>query len=94
MDNFTPSDRSLKQNFVVIPNALEKVGLCTGYTYDLISSGKSKTGFIAQEVDSMGLPGITTTTDGKMYLDKSAMIPVLLEAIKELESRVKILEGS
>ena len=42
----------------------------------------------------MGLPGITTTTDGKMYLDKSAMIPVLLEAIKELEARVKILEGS
>ncbi len=94
MDNFTPSDRSLKQNFVVIPNALEKVGLCTGYTYDLISSGQSKTGFIAQEVDSMGLPGITTTTDGKMYLDKSAMIPVLLEAIKELEARIKILEGS
>ena len=94
MDNFTPSDRSLKQNFVVIPNALEKVGLCTGYTYDLISNGESKTGFIAQEVDSMGLPGITTTTDGKMYLDKSAMIPVLLEAIKELESRIKILEGS
>ena len=94
MDNFTPSDRSLKQNISVISNALGKVGLCTGYTYDLISSGESKTGFIAQEVYSMGLPGITTVTDGKMYLDKSAMVPVLLQAIKELESRVKILEGS
>ena len=31
---FSDSDLDLKENLVVIPNALTKVGLMTGYTYD------------------------------------------------------------
>ena len=52
------------------------------------------TGVIAQQVDALGLPGITTTRDdGTMGVRYDRLVPVLIEAIKELEARVKTLEG-
>ena len=68
---FASSDENLKENLVVIPNALTKVGLMTGYTFDwksdievgytrLYGGGTQDTGIIAQQVDALGLPGITT----------------------------------
>ena len=102
---FASSDENLKENLVPIPNALTKVGLMTGYTYDwkaeryngydhLTSVGESDTGVIAQQVAALGLPGITTTReDGIMAVRYERIVPILIEAIKELEARVKILEG-
>jgi hypothetical protein len=102
---FSSSDENLKENLVAIPNALTKVGLLTGYTYDwkaekyngydhLTSVGESDTGVIAQQVDALGLPGITTTReDGTMAVRYERLVPLLIEAIKELEARVKTLEG-
>ena len=102
---FASSDENLKENLVVIPNALTKVGLMTGYTFDwksdtevgytrLYGGGTQDTGIIAQQVDALGLPGITTTRpDGTMAVRYDRLIPVLINAIKELEARVKTLEG-
>ena len=66
---FSDSDLDLKENLVVIQNALTKVGLMTGYTYDwkadtemgiarLYGEGLQDTGVIAQQVDALGFPGI------------------------------------
>ena len=99
---FSSSDENLKENLAVIPNALTKVGLMTGYTFDWKSDGSDfvhfqgmqDTGVIAQQVDALGLPGITTTrSDGTMAVRYDRLIPLLIEAIKELEARVKTLEG-
>ena len=99
---YAASDENLKENLVVIPNALTKVGLMTGYTFDWKSNisdfvhfdGMKDTGVIAQQVDSLGLPGITTVrSDGTMAVRYDRLIPVLINAIKELEARVKTLEG-
>jgi len=97
---FSSSDENLKENLVVIPNALTKVGLMTGYTFDWKTESQfdhftgKDTGVIAQQVDALGLPGITTTrSDGTMAVRYDRLIPVLIEAIKELEARVKTLEG-
>ena len=71
----------------------------TGYTYTWKSDrevvgGLDATGVIAQEVEALGLPGITTTRgDGTKAVRYEALVPVLIEAIKELEARVKTLEG-
>ena len=74
----------------------------TGYTFDWKTDvanfvdfdSMKDTGVIAQQVDALGLPGITTTrTDGTMAVRYDRLIPVLIEAIKELEARVKTLEG-
>ena len=102
---FSSSDENLKENLVAIPNALTKVGLMTGYTYDwkegtengitrLYNAGTRDTGVIAQQVDALGLPGITTTRDdGTMAVRYEKLIPILINAIQELEARVKTLEG-
>ena len=72
----------------------------TGYTFDWKSDGSvhfqsmQDTGVIAQEVEALGLPGITTTReDGTKAVRYDRLIPVLIQAIKELEARVKTLEG-
>ena len=77
----------------------------TGYTYDwkadtemgiarLYGEGLQDTGVIAQQVDALGLPGITTTReDGTMAVRYERLIPILINAIQELEARVKTLEG-
>ena len=103
--SFTPSDESLKDNLVVIPDALSKVGLITGYTYTwkepafnfaeaYTSIGDADTGVIAQDVEKLGLPGISTTrNDGVKAVRYERIVPILIQAIKELEARVKTLEG-
>ena len=56
--------------------------------------GQEDTGVIAQQVAALGLPGITTTReDGTMAVRYERLVPLLIEAIKELEARVKTLEG-
>tara|TARA_S200000501_G_scaffold274877_1_gene258573 strand:+ start:474 stop:989 length:516 start_codon:yes stop_codon:yes gene_type:complete len=98
---FSSSDETLKENLVAIPNAISKVGIITGYTfkwkadtgYDYLDS-KSDTGVIAQQVEALGLPGITTTRDdGTKAVRYDRLVPLLIEAIKELDARVKTLEG-
>ena len=119
---FNSSDLNLKENLVQITNAVQKVGLITGYTYDWketvfengINTGISSTqpdtyldeicdanntsddtGVIAQDVEKLGLPGVTVTRpDGVKAVRYERLIPVLIEAIKELSARVAALESS
>jgi hypothetical protein len=103
---FDASDISLKENLVAIPNAVSKVGIITGYTFQwkestdvnfhplYSKSGELDTGVIAQEIEALGLPGITTTRDdGIKAVRYEKLVPLLIEAIKELDARVKTLEG-
>tara|TARA_B100000161_G_C33527529_1_gene404308 strand:+ start:1194 stop:1400 length:207 start_codon:yes stop_codon:yes gene_type:complete len=62
--------------------------------YDYLN-GKADTGVIAQDVEALGLPGITTTRDdGVKALRYERLVPILIEAVKELTARVKALESS
>ena len=100
---FAASDRNLKDNIVAIPNALDKINALSGNTFTWKSSGsdyehflgKQDTGVIAQEVEALGLPGITTTRDdGTKAVRYDRLIPVLIQAVKELSAKVTALEGS
>ena len=94
----TSSDRNLKENITIIPNALDKVKALTGNTFNWKSNlepvihdyvGTDDTGVIAQEVEALGLPGITTTReDGVKAVRYEKLIPVLIQAIKELSAKV------
>ena len=96
---FATSDEKLKENLVAIPNAVSKVGIITGYTFNwktdsLYGNGGNDTGVIAQQIEALGLPGITTTRDdGTKGVRYNRLVPLLIEAIKELDARVKTLEG-
>ena len=94
---FHGSDRTLKENITPIPNALDKVLSLSGNTYTWIKGhkyeGENDTGVIAQEVDALGLPGLAITReDGKMAVRYEKLIPVLIEAIKELKSEIEELK--
>ena len=54
--------------------------------------GNEDTGVIAQEVEAPGLPGITTTRDdGVKAVNYDKLVPVLIQAIKELSAKVDAL---
>ena len=100
---FSSSDRNLKDNITVIPNALDKINAISGNTFTWKSDPsayehfgtKDDTGVIAQEVEALGLPGITTTRDdGTKAVRYDRLIPVLIQAVKELSAKVTALEGS
>ena len=93
---FYTSDRRLKDNISPIKNALDKVKSISGNTFDWNEASNkegSEVGVIAQEVDALGLPGITTLRDNGTYAVRyEKLVPVLIEAIKELSNKVDSLE--
>ena len=65
--------------------------------YDLVpyENGTIDTGILAQEVEALGLPGVTKTRgDGVKAVRYDRLIPVLVEAVKELTAKVKSLESN
>mgnify|MGYP001170496412 CR=1 FL=1 len=90
------SDERLKDNITPIPDALDKVMSISGNTFDWNENTKkegSETGVIAQEVEALGLPGISTTRDdGYMSVRYEKLVPLLIEAIKELKNEVDELK--
>ena len=92
---FSSSDINLKENISPITKALEKVKSISGNTYTKKSDGSAHTGVIAQEIEALGLPGITTTrSSGYMAVDYEKLVPLLIEAIKELSTKVDVLENN
>jgi hypothetical protein len=94
---FHTSDITLKENITRIPDALDKVSSLSGNTFTWIKGhkyeGQDDTGVIAQEVEALGLPGLTTTRDdGTKAVRYERLIPVLIEAIKELKAEIDILK--
>lgn len=94
---FNTSDERLKNNIQPIQNALDKVNTLGGYTFDwneeLQKARKGHDiGVIAQEVQSI-LPEIVVQREnGYLAVDYEKLVPVLIEAIKELSAKIKELE--
>jgi len=89
------SDLRLKENIEVIPNALEKVKQIRGVTYtrnDTEDKDTRYAGVIAQEVMKV-LPEVIMGSEETQYsVAYGNMVGLLIEAIKELNSKVAYLE--
>ena len=95
---FSSSDVSLKENITPISNAVDKVRSISGNTFTWneksVYNGEEGTGIIAQEIEALELPGVTETRqDGTKAVRYDRLVPLLIEAIKELDGRIKTLEG-
>ena len=95
---FASSDVTLKENITPISNAVDKVRSISGNTFTWnkksVYGGEEGTGIIAQEIEALGLPGVTETReDGTKAVRYDRLVPLLIEAIKELDTKVKSLEG-
>jgi hypothetical protein len=100
----TPSDIKLKEDIKVIDNAVDKVKQLQGITYTLKSDGNRLTGLIAQDLEKV-LPEAVYTAEtigdelkGEKPEEHLAIrygntVGLLVEAIKELEARIKELEN-
>ena len=93
------SDIKLKENIEVIPNALDKVKQLKGITFNYKKDGKVSTGLIAQDLEKV-LPeavyeasAVDDDEDKHLAVRYGNTVGLLVEAIKELEARVKELEG-
>lgn len=95
------SDRNKKENIVKIESATEKINQISGYTYQFklsseeISKGKTpiqSSGVLAQELEKILPQSIHLSKEGDYFVDYSSIIPLLIEAIKESNTKIKLLE--
>jgi len=92
---FYTSDQRLKDNIAAIEDSLAKVLSISGNTYTWNEkSGKegADVGVIAQEVLEVLPEAITTRGNGYLAVDYQKLVPLLVEAIKELSAKVETLE--
>ena len=86
------SDLNLKTNIESIENALDTINKMDGYTFNWKSDGEMGIGVIAQEVEEI-LPDIVKTNeDSVKSVSYVSIIPVLIEAIKELSNKIDDLQ--
>jgi len=86
------SDIRLKSNITKIENALEKVGQISGYTYNTTYDDKRHGGVIAQEMQKVFPEIVNTGNDGLMGVEYGNISALLIEAIKEQNTKIKNLE--
>jgi hypothetical protein len=89
------SDRTLKENIISIPNALDKVCAIGGYTFDRTDIVRDRqTGVIAQEVLEVLPEAVHQNEDGIYSVAYGNMVGLLVEAIKELKSEIDELRSN
>jgi len=89
------SDIRLKKDLKKIINSIQKIEKINGYIYNRTDTGKSETGLIAQEVLEI-LPQVVNINnyDSEYYnISYGNMTGLLVEGIKELNERLKIIEN-
>jgi len=96
---FSTSDIRLKNNIKTIDKALDKVNSIQGIEFDWIEKEKvhgnsgHDIGVIAQEIEKV-LPDVVTTRDnGYKAVKYEKIVPLLIEAIKELTNEVNELKN-
>lgn len=86
------SDITLKQNIKPLVGGLAICRKLRGYTYQFKDAPETDcVGVIAQEVQKV-LPQLVKPHDDVLTVQYSGLIPVLLEAIRTLDSRLTVLE--
>ena len=90
------SDARLKDNLQVIPNALTKVDSISGYTFEWNEKSNKKgtsVGVIAQEIQEVLPEVVVEKGNGYLGVEYEKIIPLLIEAIKELKKEVEELKN-
>ena len=98
------SDIAVKRNLVKIPNALEKVSLINGYTFERTDHVQDpedpespeilrQAGVVAQEVEKV-LPEVVEQDDeGKYSVAYGNMVGLLIESVKEQQKQIEELKS-
>ncbi len=82
------SDSRLKQNVNNIAKATDIIGALKPVTYQWNGGSSNQYGFIAQDVKTVLPDLVTTNTDGYLSLSKDQIIPFLVKALQETNTKV------
>ena len=87
---YNTSDKALKDNVVVIENALDKIDKVSGVHFTWNSEKQScytgeDVGVLAQEIEEVLPEAVVTRDDGYKAVRYEKIIPLLIQAIKELK---------
>jgi hypothetical protein len=90
------SDETLKTDLVPIQSGAEKVSSLRAMTgrYKTDAEGVSRSFLIAQDVQAVLPEAVSADADGILSLRYTEVIPLLVAAIKELNTRLEALEGN
>lgn len=89
------SDKRVKANLEIIPDALNKVKSLSGYTFDRTDQFKDdgrQTGLVAQEVLEVLPEAVIGDEEGGYALAYGNMVGLLIEAIKEQQAQIEDLK--
>ncbi len=89
------SDKTLKENIEIIPNALDKINLVNGVTFtrnDFEDKETRHTGIIAQELQEVLPEAVSIDNNGKLSIAYGNIVGLLIEGIKELRLEVHELK--
>jgi hypothetical protein len=96
---FSTSDIRYKTNIVPIPNAVDKVNQIRGIHFDWVedthvhgNSGRD-VGVIAQELEAILPEVVTTRENGVKAVKYDKIVPLLIEAIKDLQRQINELKA-
>jgi hypothetical protein len=85
------SDRRFKEDIVPLVGASELIGKLRAVRFNWIDLSQNDIGMIAQELQEVIPEAVAGTS--KLSVAYHKLIPVLIEAVKELQQRVTYLEG-
>jgi hypothetical protein len=86
------SDERLKTDVTPIVDALDKVQRLQGVYYKWKSTLQPSVGLIAQNVEDVIPEVVATVADGTKTIAYGQLVGVLVEAIKDLESRLQYVQ--
>jgi len=95
---YTSSDLRLKEDLNVLQDPLDKIGSLVGYEFTFNSNspahlkGKKNYGLIAQDVERVLPLSVEHRADGYMGVNYESVIPLLVESIKALQTKVNNLQ--
>ena len=86
------SDENYKTNIVKLNNSLDIVSKINGYSFDWKDGSGSSYGLIAQQVKQL-MPDAVSEEEDRLAVNYSAVIPFLVESIKELQKEIVSLKS-
>ncbi len=88
------SDKRLKSNIISLGSTLTKLLQIDGksYTMKKDESEKQKIGLLAQDIEKV-FPELVSESNGIKSVNYQGLVPVLINALKEQEEKIKSQEG-
>lgn len=95
----SPSDVNIKKNISAIDNALECISHLHGVKFDFKENyvknykmAKRQVGIIAQDLQKV-MPELVHNKNNILHVDYDRIVALLIEAVKELKTKIDILEN-